>query len=120
MGDLARNPPTVETDSDRAERLRREERHDPFGSVGSEDAHTVALADAVLVPQSSCQRGDGIGVLGDRDSTIAGDEIVAVAPGARCRDEFTDGVTTVLHHGHDGAENLFFDDLEWPTWTGEA
>ncbi len=36
------------------------------------------------------------------------------------RDEFTDGVTAVLHHRHDGAENLFFDDLEWPTWTGEA
>ena len=91
MGDLAWNPPTVESDSDRAERLRREERHDPFGSVGSEDAHTVALADSVLVPQSSCQRGNGIGMLGERDSTIAGDEIVAVAPGARCRDEFTDG-----------------------------
>ena len=76
--------------------------------------------DTVVLAQCGGHGGDRIGVLGEGQAAVRGDEVVAVAPGLRRGNQVADPAVAVAHHGNSVAAHLLRGDLEATPRPGEC
>ena len=73
----------------------------------------------MVVAQCGGESGHRVGVLGEGDATVGGDQIVAIPPLTGRGDEVSDPPVAVAHHRHAIAAHLLFHELEPAPWAGE-